>query len=148
MKKALLFCGFLASAALAFADGQTAKRPLLRRLTHSQYNNTVRDLLGDQTRPADDFPQEDFVNGFKNQVASQDISPLLAEAYDAAAERLAKSAFLGGQDTNHLIPCQSGAAGCAEKFIRSFGLRAFRRPLTQAETRKYATVLAKETARS
>src|SRR5262245_6247010 len=37
----------------------------MRRLTHSQYNKTVRDLLGDQTEPADQFPPEDFVHGFK-----------------------------------------------------------------------------------
>src|SRR5438034_11681331 len=95
MKKTALLLGFLAT--LAFADAPTAGRPL-RRLTHSQYNNTVRDLLGDQTRPADAFPQEDFVNGFKNQTSAQDISPLLAEAYNTAAERLAKRAFQGGQD--------------------------------------------------
>src|SRR3984957_10599432 len=40
---------------------------VLRRLTNSQYNNTVRDLLGDQTAPADQFPPEGFVGGFKNQ---------------------------------------------------------------------------------
>jgi hypothetical protein len=120
----------------------------LRRLTHSQYNNTVRDLLGDQTRPADAFPQEDFVHGFKNQIAAQDIPPLLAEAYNAAAERLAKSAFLGGLDTNHLIPCKPGTAGCAQKFVRSFGARAFRRPLTDSELRRYTAVLANELKRT
>src|SRR5262245_56649829 len=40
---------------------------VMRRLTHSQYNHTVRDLLGDQTQPANQFPPEDFVNGFQNQ---------------------------------------------------------------------------------
>jgi hypothetical protein len=47
--------------------GETAKDAELRRLTHSQYNHTVRDLLGDQTDPANQFPPEDFVNGFRNQ---------------------------------------------------------------------------------
>jgi len=41
--------------------------PGMRRLTHSQYNHTVHDLLGDQTNPANQFSQEDFVNGFRNQ---------------------------------------------------------------------------------
>jgi len=62
-----------------------APSQLLRRLTHSQYNNTVRDLLGDFSRPADRFPPEDFVNGFKNQLRTQGMPPLLAEAYSAAA---------------------------------------------------------------
>ena len=39
----------------------------LRRLTHSQYDHTALDLLGDPTAPAGQFPPEDFVNGFRNQ---------------------------------------------------------------------------------
>ena len=137
---------FVASVAVMVAETQPANGSL-RRLTHSQYNNTVRDLLGDNTRPADSFPQEDYVNGFKNQIAAQNISPLLAEAYNTAGERLAKSAFLGGTDTNHLIPCQPIAASCADKFVRSFGLRAFRRPLTNTEFLRYKAVFAKGATR-
>src|SRR5215472_101008 len=37
-----------------------ATAPVLRRLTHSQYNNTIRDLLADHTNPADQFPPDDF----------------------------------------------------------------------------------------
>ena len=33
-----------------------------------QYNNTVRDLLGDYSKPAERFPPEDYVDGFKNQL--------------------------------------------------------------------------------
>jgi hypothetical protein len=68
---------------------------VLRRLTNSQYNNTVRDLLGDQTQPADQFPVEDFVRGFKNQYDSQNRSPLLEEA-PSATEKLAQNAFRNG----------------------------------------------------
>jgi hypothetical protein len=145
MRTTLLF-GLIACATVVLADTQPGK-PVLRRLTHSQYNSTVRDLLGDQTRPAEAFPEEDFVNGFRNQIAAQDISPLLAQAYNTAAERLAKNAFLGGVDTNHLIPCKPAAPRCAEAFVRSFGLRAFRRPLTDLEVRRYRTVLINEAGR-
>jgi len=34
-------------------------RVLTRRLNRVEYNNTVRDLLGVDVRPADDFPQDD-----------------------------------------------------------------------------------------
>jgi hypothetical protein len=113
-----------------------AARKTLRRLTNSQYNHTVRDLLGDQTHPADRFPNEDFVNGYTNQAEGQSVSPLLAEAYGRAAERLARSAFLGG-DSHKLIPC-APSTGCRANFIRQFGRRAFRRPLTDAEVARYA----------
>ena len=114
-------------------DGQ------LRRLTHSQYNNTVRDLLGDETRPADSFPKEDFIHGFRNQSEGQGMSPLLAGAYNQAAERLARNAFRGG-DHQRLIPCQPVSpddAACRDAFTRAFGRRVFRRPLDDAEVRKY-----------
>ncbi len=123
---------------------------LVRRLTHSQYNNTVRDLLGDQTRPANQFPQEDFVNGFKNQAAVQSIPPLLAEAYSAAAEKLAQNAYHGGYFKN-LMACQKASpagAECSAKFIRKFGLRAFRRPLTKSEYSRYSALFAKEARRT
>jgi hypothetical protein len=116
---------------------------VLRRLTNTQYNNTVQDLLGDQTAPASQFPPEDFVNGFKNQYQSQNLSPLLMEAYSAAAEKLARNAFRGG-DTHSLIPCQPSAA-CRARFVREFGAKAFRRPLEPDEQKRYETLFRRET---
>ncbi|MEP6537324.1 MAG: DUF1592 domain-containing protein [Bryobacteraceae bacterium] len=116
--------------------------PALRRLTHSQYNHTVRDLLGDQTNPANQFPPEDFVNGFRNQSRGQSLSPLLIEAYSAAAERLARSAFRGG-DMHGLIPCKASAP-CRTRFVREFGLKAFRRPLDPGEQKRYEALMAQE----
>jgi hypothetical protein len=139
------------AATVSFALAATDARPPVRRLTHSQYNHTVRDLLGDETAPADQFPEEDFVNGFRNQSSAQDIPPLLAEAYNAAAERLARNAFLGGDDANHLLPAKPRSPAdseCAAAFVRKFGLKAFRRPLTAAEQQRYTTLLLKEAARS
>jgi Protein of unknown function (DUF1592)/Protein of unknown function (DUF1588)/Protein of unknown function (DUF1587)/Protein of unknown function (DUF1595)/Protein of unknown function (DUF1585) len=115
--------------------GHTRPEVTVRRLTHSQYNNTVRDLLGDLTNPASQFPPEDYVNGFKNQYQAQNLSPLLIEAYGAAAERLARNAFQGG-DTHSLIPCKPSAA-CRARFVREFGLKAFRRPLDADEQKRY-----------
>lgn len=117
----------------------------VRRLTHSQYNNTVRDLLGDLSQPANRFPKEDFVNGFKNQLEAQGVSPLQAEAYALAAERLANSAFRGG-DRLGLIDRE--AADVAATFVRSFGRKAFRRPLTAVEAIRYQTLFDAESERT
>jgi hypothetical protein len=114
----------------------------LRRLTHSQYNHTVRDLLGDQTAPAAQFPPEDFVNGFLNQSHGQSLSPLLLEAYSNAAEKLARSAFRGG-DTHGLVSCKPSHE-CGKQFVREFGQKAFRRPLSPVEQRRYEALLEKE----
>ena len=114
----------------------------LRRLTHSQYDHTVRDLLGDQTAPAMQFPPEDFVNGFLNQSRGQSLSPLLVEAYSDAAEKLARSVFRGG-DTHGLLPCKPSTE-CSKRFVREFGRKAFRRPLEPAEQQRYESLLATE----
>jgi hypothetical protein len=140
----------LPSAGVArVSEGSPARseRTVLRRMTHSQYDNTVRELLGDITSPARQFPPEDFVDGFKNQYEAQSISPLLAEAYNAAAERLASNAiraFRSG-DAKNLIPCEPSSnanSECRTRFIRQFGLRAFRRPLTDAELSRYSELFA------
>jgi len=121
----------------------------VRRLTHSQYNNAVRDLLGELSRPADQFPPEDYIHGFKNQIHGQSTSPLLMEAYSEAAEKVATNAFRGG-DQNNLIPCEPSGpadAACAQAFVESFGRRAFRRPMTDKEVERYSK-LAVEVARA
>jgi hypothetical protein len=135
---------------IARSDQRGLEALAVRRLTHSEYNNTVRDLLGDQIQPASSFPKEDFVNGFKNQLEAQGISPLQAEAYSKAAERLARAAFRGG-DPHGLIPRQpqspTDAAGIDE-FVRTFGLKAFRRPLTDNEVGRYSGLFVAEAGRS
>jgi hypothetical protein len=117
---------------------------LVRRLTHSQYDNTVRDLLGDYSHPATHFPPEDYVDGFKNQTRYQGMPPLLVDAYSSAAEKLATNAFRTG-DSNGLIPCKAtGPADlkCRDQFIRTFGGRAFRRPLRDDEVKRYAAAFS------
>jgi len=126
-----------------FADMKPGQGAVLRRLTHSQYNHTVRDLLGDQSSPADQFPPDDFINGFRDQYEAQNLSPLLAESYSTAAERLAANAFRNG-DTHHLIPCKPSAE-CRARFVASFGQKAFRRPLKTAEQQRYEALFARET---
>ena len=123
--------------------GAIVNEPELHRLTHSQYNHTIRDLLGDQSGPANQFPPEDFMNGFKNQVLAQNLSPILIDAYSGAAEKLARAAFHGG-DTHGLIPCKPSVP-CRAQFVREFGKKAFRRPLTASEQKRYEKLMASET---
>jgi hypothetical protein len=113
----------------------------IRRLTRFEYNNTVRDLLGDTTDPADMLPPEEEVAGFNNQAAALTSSDLLIEQYMKVAEEVGARAIL---DMNTLLPdCDPGLDGddtCALSFIRDFGGRAFRRPLSQTETERLKSV--------
>ena len=70
-------------------------RVTARRLNRSEYNNTVRDLLGVNFRPADDFPQDDSGYGFDNIGDVLSLSPVLMEKYLTAAERVARTAVFG-----------------------------------------------------
>jgi Protein of unknown function (DUF1592)/Protein of unknown function (DUF1588)/Protein of unknown function (DUF1595)/Protein of unknown function (DUF1587)/Protein of unknown function (DUF1585) len=126
------------------SEAEAAPKQLVRRLTHAQYDNTVRDLLSDYSQPAQRFPPEDYVDGFKNQLTAQDMPPLLVETYSTAAERLALNAFRVG-DINGLIPCKPSSATdakCRDAFVRKFGLRAFRRPLRDDEVKRYTAVFS------
>ena len=142
----------LAAERTRLTEGPAKQVHLVRRLTHSQYDNTVRDLLGDYSKPALHFPPEDYVDGFKNQLRYQSMPPLLVDAYSTAAGKLAMNAFRAG-DLNHLIPCKPTGPNdlsCRDQFIKNFGFRAFRRPLRDDEFKRYAaafSVTAKSTGK-
>ena len=119
----------------------------IRRLTRFEYNATVRDLLGDTTEPAKNFPAEEESFGFTNNANVMGVTPVLTEQYLAAAERLALNAL--GRDA--LPTCElklEGEAVCATSFIKKFGLRAFRRPLTAEETDDLLAVFAEGKAQT
>ena len=70
-------------------------RVTTRRLNRTEYNNTIRDLLGVDLRPADEFPNDDSGYGFDNIGDVLSTSPLLMEKQLAAAERIARTAIFG-----------------------------------------------------
>ncbi|MEJ7711811.1 MAG: DUF1592 domain-containing protein [Pyrinomonadaceae bacterium] len=70
-------------------------RVTARRLNRAEYNNTVRDLLGVDLHPADDFPQDDSGYGFDNIGDVLSLSPVLMEKYLVAAEKVARTALFG-----------------------------------------------------
>ena len=65
----------------------------LRRLNRAEYDNTVRDLLGTATLPAEDFPDDNIGYGFDNIGDVLAVSPLLFEKFVFAAEGLVAEAL-------------------------------------------------------
>jgi len=61
-------------------------RVTLRRLNRAEYNNTIRDLLKIDIRPADAFPADDAGYGFDNNGDVLSLAPVLMEKYLAAAQ--------------------------------------------------------------
>ncbi|MBI2689796.1 MAG: DUF1592 domain-containing protein [Acidobacteria bacterium] len=70
-------------------------RVTARRLNRTEYNNTVRDLLGVDIRPADSFPNDEAAYGFDNIADALTLSPVLLEKYLYAAERAVRTAVFG-----------------------------------------------------
>jgi hypothetical protein len=106
----------------------------IRRMTRFEYNNTVRDLLGDNTNPADVLPPEEEVAGFDNQAGALTTSDLLVEQYVSVAEDISARA-IGNMDAllDGCDPASQGSDACALSFIERWGQRAYRRPLEQEE---------------
>lgn len=74
-------------------DNPDPGRVTTRRLNRVEYNNTVRDLLGVDIRPADDFPEDDTGYGFDNIGDVLSLSPILMERYLIAADRVLAAAI-------------------------------------------------------
>jgi len=108
-------------------------------MTRFEYDNTVRDLLGDITGPADAFDAEEEALGFNNNAANLVTSSTLAEKYMVAAEGIAARATDPLSKSVGCDPVTIGADACARQFIAQFGKRAFRRPLTTEEAETFFT---------
>ncbi|MCW3100747.1 MAG: Gluconolactonase, partial [Chthonomonadaceae bacterium] len=76
-------------------DAANPGRVTARRLNRAEYNNTIRDLLGVDIHPADDFPQDDSGYGFDNIGDVLSLSSSQMERYVAAAEKIARTAIFG-----------------------------------------------------
>ena len=75
-------------------------RVTMRRLNRNEYNNTIRDLLGVDFKPAEDFPLDDVGYGFDNNGDVLTLPPILLEKYLNAAERIVDQAMLPKPDPN------------------------------------------------
>jgi hypothetical protein len=69
-------------------------RVVLRRLNRAEYNATIRDLVGVDFRPADDFPPDDSGYGFDNVADVLTLPPVLLEKYLAAADKILDTAIV------------------------------------------------------
>lgn len=87
---------WIQSQALAVpCDGpRFAGRVTLRRLNRDEYNRTIRDLIGVDFRPADDFPSDDVGYGFDNIGDVLNVPPVLLERYMNAADEIARRAIV------------------------------------------------------
>jgi hypothetical protein len=75
-------------------------RVTIRRLNRVEYNHTIRDLVGVDFQPADDFPPDDSGYGFDNIGDVLSLPPVLLERYLAAADKILNAAIVSQPSTN------------------------------------------------
>jgi hypothetical protein len=116
----------------------------LRRLTHTEYDNAVADLLGDTTHPASQFAADTQVGLFDNTAEAQTVPSLLADQYLQSAATLAQNV----SNVNALVGCDpagTNGASCVSGFVQRFGRRAYRRPLASDEVAGLMTIYSDTT---
>jgi len=123
-----------------------------RRLTHAEYDNTLRDLLGVDLRPARDFPSDGSGGeGFDTAGSALFTSPILVERYLAAAHRVLSAVFDGLREdaapelraaAERILVARPGpgvsGGEAARRVLRAFMRRAYRRPVADGEVERIA----------
>jgi hypothetical protein len=121
----------------------------LRRLTTEQYLASVTSLLGVSAKGMPAIEKVSPAAGFSAIGASSaSVSSNGVGQFEEAARFFAAAVFAKDAARSRVVPCTpSGVddAKCFESFVRSFGAKAFRRPLTQDEITRY-TGLSSELA--
>jgi hypothetical protein len=111
---------------------------LLRRLTNTEYTNTVQALLF-TTRNAGSAFQESArgPSGYSNDALGLPIFPALVRGYYDMAVLLAKEVIaskgVAGGAWSRLVPCDLQQATCAQASVGNLARRALRRPLANDE---------------
>jgi Protein of unknown function (DUF1592)/Protein of unknown function (DUF1588)/Protein of unknown function (DUF1595)/Protein of unknown function (DUF1587)/Protein of unknown function (DUF1585) len=122
----------------------------IHQLSSREYNNTVRDLVGTALKPGDGF-QSFEAAGFDTLAAAGVMNSRKVSDYFSAAATLAQETMADPTRRAAIVTCQQPSAGdttCAESIIKTFGARAFRRPLETTEVAdlvvRYQAALAQQ----
>ncbi|MCA9708853.1 MAG: DUF1592 domain-containing protein [Myxococcales bacterium] len=112
----------------------------LRRLSRSEMDATLEDLLGDDTRPGTLFLPEDVIDPFDNDYTNQAVSTVLIESLETMANDVSTRLVADAARRDAVVGCQpSGPADatCMEDFVARLGRRALRRPLSDEEVASF-----------
>ncbi|MBV9123787.1 MAG: DUF1592 domain-containing protein [Planctomycetes bacterium] len=104
----------------------------LHRLSRSEYQNTIRDLVGLDFQPPADFPS-DAGSGKSSDLPS--LPPRLQEKYRAAAETILNRAMITPASQQRILAHRAGLLPreAAREIVGRFALHAFRRPVPPEE---------------
>lgn len=122
-----------------------ASASLARRLSRVELDNTLEDLLGDDSAPASRLLPEDPYAPYDNAYLYQRASAALIDSLAALAEDVASRAVSEPEMRDRLVPCVPDSAddeACFRQVVRTLARRAFRRPVEDAEVERYLGLLS------
>jgi len=126
------------------ATGELAAATAFPRLTHAQWENSVRDLLRLQAPPnlSDSFEPDTRISFFDNNVRALRVSSDLWGDYQGAAETLADEVTADAAVLDGLLPNDLPVDGAerARAVIRDVGRRAYRRALSDEEVEAHLSI--------
>jgi hypothetical protein len=116
----------------------------LRRLTSTQYRNTIADLFGPGVTIKTALDPDTALDGFASIGAARvSLSATATEQFDTEAFDLAHQALSNTATRGALVGCAPAGMtddACARTFLTAFGRRAWRRDLAADEVTRYATI--------
>lgn len=97
-------------------------RVTVHRLNRAEYNNTIRDIFGQDLRPADAFPSDEVGAGFDNNSDVLSLPPMLFEKYMTAAEQVASQVVFDPEKMEKINVERSGDSlfSLGERKVGSF----------------------------
>jgi hypothetical protein len=117
--------------------------PKLRVLTQSEYKNSLTDLLG-PIKAELTLPPDTFLGGFTSIGAtSVAINASAVGPYETASLAVVGEVFGDAARWQKLVGCQPQADlsdACVATFVKTFGKRAFRRDLSDAEVQQWLKI--------
>ncbi len=121
----------------------------IHRLNNTEYNNTVRDLLGTASQPAAKFLAEEG-NNFDNTASALGMTGQQYEKYLGAASDLMVESLANPANKARFLTCVPKVAAdpCARQIIETFGMQIYRRPLEAAEADRAMNVYSADLARA
>ena len=113
----------------------------LRRLTSHEYDNTVRDVLDDDTRGSALLLPSDLLNPFDNDFTTQRVSQALIEGAEQLATEAAERLLADPPRRDLVVGCTPSAPDdpCLEQFVTRFGRLVLRRAMDREEIDRYVT---------
>jgi len=123
----------------------------MRRLLAKQYQNSIGSLLGPAAALAAKPPPDISTKGFES-IGATEVTPSdnALGQYEVSARAVAEVVVSDISQVPGRIGCTPTGpedVACFETFVRSFGRRAFRRPLTTDEVTRYVNLTAAIAAR-